>query len=73
MAAVQLHRTIERRHLTVPVRVERLEEDEDVSDGRYTTLEDKMDRMNARLLGMIVSTAGAALVFAANLVISHKG
>lgn len=69
MTAVPLHRTIERRHLTVPVRVERLEEDADVAEARHSELADKLDRMNARLLGMILSTAGAAIAFAANLVI----
>lgn len=70
---VQLHRSREREHWPLPNRVERLEEDADVADARDATLVDKIDRMNARLLGMILSTAGAAVAFAANLVLNHKG
>lgn len=69
-APVQLHRTLERKHLVIPVRVERLEEDADNADARHSDLSDKMDRMNARLLGMILSTSGAAIAFAANLALT---
>jgi hypothetical protein len=70
-ATPQLHRTAERRHLTVPIRIERLEEDQDIAEARSIEVLDKLDRLNARLVGMILSTAGAAIAFAANLVMHH--
>lgn len=71
MAIVQLHRTNERRHLAIPVRVERLEEDADTMEARHTELVDKLDRISARLLGIILAMAGGALTLGANYVIFH--
>ncbi len=67
--AVVLHRTTERKHLQLPIRVERLEEDEDKSDARYDVLESKIDKLSSRFLGMVLASTGAAVAFAANLVI----
>lgn len=72
MAAIELHRTRERGHLTIPYRVERLEEDADTAETRHTELSSKLDKMNARLLGFLVATAGSAALLAANL-LTHKG
>lgn len=69
--AVVLHRTQERRHLGIPIRVERLEEDQDVSDFNHNELVGKIDKMNARLLGMILSSTGAAIAFTLNIIVRH--
>lgn len=68
---VELHRTRERAHLTVPYRVERLEEDADISEFYGRDLSAKIDKMNARLLGFLVATTGAAALLAANLLTHH--
>lgn len=70
--AVILHRTDQRRHLGIPNRVERLEEDADVSDFNHAELVSKIDRMNARLLGMILSSTGAAIAFTLNLFLAKR-
>lgn len=70
---MQLHRTRDRRHLEVIVRVERLEEDADVSEFSIAELGEKLDTLSARLLGMIIATASAAVLLAANLVVTHIG
>lgn len=73
MAGVQLHRTRDRRHLEVIVRVERLEEDADVVEFSVAELGDKLDSFNARLTGLIVAAASSAVLLAANLVLTHIG
>lgn len=69
MAIVNLHRTRERGHLAVPLRVERLEEDADVGDARFDRIEKKIDTLNARAMGLLISLVVAAVMLAANLVI----
>lgn len=73
MSGVQLHRTRDRRHLEVIVRVERLEEDSDVVEFSVAELGDKLDGLKARLTGLIVAAASSAVLLAANLVVTHVG
>lgn len=69
MALVSLHRTAERKHLTVPLRVERLEEDADVGEARFERIEKKLDTLNARATGLLISLVVASIMLAANLVV----
>lgn len=69
MAIVTLHRTAERRHLTVPLRVERLEEDADVHDAIVEGLSKQIRTMNARLTGVLISLVVASIMLAANLAV----
>ena len=64
---IELHRTEQRRHLAIPLRVERLEEDMDVHDATACRIEKKVDRLNARATGMLVSLAVASVMLALNL------
>jgi DNA-binding response OmpR family regulator len=68
-----LHRTRDRRHLELPIRIERLEEDADNFEATLAGIELKLDRLNARLLGMLISTAVGAILLAANLLSSRIG
>lgn len=69
MAIVTLHRTAERKHLGVPLRVERLEEDADISDALLEGLSKQIRTMNARLTGVLISLVVASIMLAANLAV----
>lgn len=62
-------RTMSRAHLPEIVRVERLEEDADNLDTRQDTIEVKLDKINARLLGVLCSAIVAIAMLAINLVV----
>lgn len=55
----------------MPYRIERLEEDADGFEAGHAELVSKIDKMNARLLGFLVATTGAAALLAANLLTHH--
>lgn len=67
MASLELHRTKDRRHLPVPIRVERLEEDQDVSDHRHDEIEKLLHTLNSRVLGVVGSLVVAVIMLALNL------
>jgi hypothetical protein len=69
MRAVDLHRTIERRHLDLPLRVERLEEDMDELEAGLGRVEKKLDSLNARATGLLISLVVAAIMLAVNLAV----
>lgn len=69
MASVSLHRTVERRHLAVPLRVERLEEDADVHDAVLEAIDRKLNTLNARATGLLISLVVASIMLAVNLVV----
>jgi hypothetical protein len=69
MALVTLHRTAERRHLTVPLRVERLEEDADINEELMVAIDKKLNTLNARAMGLLISLVVASIMLAANLVV----
>lgn len=71
MALIELHRTKERSHLSVPLRVERLEEDADTHDAIVQGMSDAMRTINARLTGILASLVVASIMLALNLVV-HK-
>lgn len=67
MAAVELHRTRQRNHLALDIRVERLEEDADVHEDSVAALHKQLASINARLAGLLISLVVASLMLAANL------
>lgn len=69
MALVTLHRTQERKHLAVPLRVERLEEDADVHDAMLASIDKKLSSLNARATGLLISLVVASIMLAVNLVV----
>lgn len=69
MALVTLHRTAERKHLGVPARVERLEEDADVNDAAVSRIEKKVDSLRATAMGMLVSLVIASIMLALNMTV----
>lgn len=71
-------RWLERRMTTVPEHLVALDNDQDNIEGaiyvmqtNHDVLAAKMDKMNARLYGVLVSLATAALALAGNLVVHH--
>lgn len=69
MAAVELHRTRQRQHLALDLRVERLEEDADVHEDSVLALHKQLSTLNARLAGLLISLVVASVMLAANLAI----
>ncbi len=69
MAIVELRRTKERGHLAVPLRVERLEEDADITEAMLQQIDKKISTLNARASGLLISLVVASLMLAANLVL----
>lgn len=69
MALVDLHRTRDRMHLPVDLRVERLEEDADVHDAVLQAIDKKLNTLNARATGLLISLVVASIMLAANLVV----
>jgi hypothetical protein len=69
MAAVTLHRTNDRKHLGVEIRVERLEEDADTHDAIFEAIDKRMATLNARLTGMLISLVVASVMLAVNLAV----
>lgn len=61
-------RTTQRRHFSVPVRVELAEADLDTHDRTFGRLESKIDKLNARAVGLLVSTLTATLFLAIDIV-----
>lgn len=79
MAAImQTPRWLQRRDIRVPEHLQALDTDVDnieaaieIGQANYVDLSSKVDRMNARLLGLSLSILGAALALIANLAIHH--
>lgn len=69
MAAIELHRTRDRRHLAIPVRVERLEEDADTFEVHSFETNQRLDKLNARMLGVLISVLLVLFTLVGNLAV----
>ena len=73
MTAVPLPRTEQRRGFQVPVRVQLLEHDvdelESTSEERHKDITERLDKYNARLLGVLCSLVVAVIMLALNLAV----
>jgi len=80
MAAIPARspRWIERRNITPAAHFQALDSDVDTLEAAVSTyqashaeLSDKLDRVNARLLGLALSLLGASFTFAATIFVGH--
>lgn len=71
MAAVQLpdlpSRTEQRRRFAVPVRVELAETDLDNHDRRFAEVMGKLDKLNARAIGILISMMTTSVLLAVDV------
>jgi hypothetical protein len=70
-AVVTTPRSELRKRWAVPTRIEALENDADVSDGRDETLNQKLDSIKNRMTGMLIAVTSSAVLLAANLLIGR--
>lgn len=70
-AAHLLARTEQRRTWNITTRIEQSENDLDAHDAAFVRIEEKLDRLNARIYGFIIALAVATVTFAGGLALHH--
>lgn len=61
-------RTEQRKRFALPVRVELAENDLDTHDRAFSRMESKLDKLNARATGLLISMTTATLLLAIDVV-----